>query len=143
MFDELQKEWAPLDNTVFQLTPPAFHEQAIAHYQSLGEPLVSSGFFWNVYTALLSHFREIPLDPTLEPAFDLANRGADDEMELIAGLRDLHTIDDIIGEMAAPLADFEADFLDSEDDSSDTNLHESGASGGVEVGGNFTDTEEE
>lgn len=64
-------------------------------------------------------------------------------MELIAGLCDLHTIDDIIGEMAAPLAVFEADFSDSEDDSEDTNLHESGASGGVEVGGNFTDTEEE
>ena len=137
IFDELQKEWAPLDDAVFQLTPPTFHKQAMAHYQSLGEPPVSNGSFWDVYSRLLSRFRETPIDPTLEPAFGLANRGADDEMELIAGLRDLRTMDDIIGEMAAAPV-FEADFSDSKDDGSDTN-----SGGGVEVYGDFTDTEEE
>ena len=140
MFDELQKEWAPLDDVVFQLTPPAFHEQATAHYQSLGEPPVSGGSFWDVYGALLSCFCETPIDPTLEPAFDLANRGADDEMELVAGLRDLQTIDDIIGEIAA-VPVFEAEFSDSEDDNPDTNS--GGGDRGVEVYGDFTDTEEE
>lgn len=139
LFCELQNEWAPLDDAVFRLTPPAFHDQAMAHYQSLGEPPVSGSSFWDVYSELLSCFRETPIDPTFEPAFDLANRGADDEMELIAGLRDLRTIDDIIGEMAAAPV-FEAEFSDSEidDNDSDTNL-----GGEVEVYGNFTDTEEE
>ncbi len=137
MFDELQNEWAPLNDAVFQLTPPAFHEQATARYQSLGEPPVSTGSFWDVYSALLTCFRETPIDPTLELAFGLANRGADEEMELIAGLRDLRTIDDIIGEMAtAPI--FEAEFSDSEENGSDTI-----SGGGVEVYGDFTDTEEE
>ena len=137
MFDELQKEWAPLNDVVFHLTPPAFHEQATAHYQSLGKPLVSGGSFWDVYSALLSRFRESWIDPTLEPAFGLANRGADDEMDLVAGLRDLRTIDDIIGEMAAAPV-FECDFSDSEDNDSDTNT-----GGRVEVCGDFTETEEE
>lgn len=95
------------------------------------------GSFWDVYSALLSCFRETPIDPTLEPAFGLANRGADDEMELIAGLRDLRTIDDIIGEMATTPV-FGGDFSDSEDNGSDTN-----SGGGVEVYGNYLDNEEE
>ena len=140
MFDNLQKEWAPLDDVVFQLTPPAFHEQATAHYRSLGEPPVSGGSFWDVYGALLSCFRETPIDPTLEPAFGLANLGADDEMELVARLRDLRTIDDIIGEIAAAPV-FEAEFSDSEDDSSNANLGSGDCE--VEVLGDFTDTEED
>ena len=106
----------------------------MAHYQSLGEPPVSSGSFWDVYSGLLGHFHEMPIDPTLEPAFDLVNWGADDEMELIAGLGDLRIIDDIIGEMAAAPV-FEADFSDS---GSNSDL-----GGMVEVYGDFTDTEED
>ena len=137
IFDELQKEWAPLNDAVFQLTPPTFHEQAMAHYQYLGEPLVSNGSFWKVYNGLLGRFREMPIDLTLKPAFGLANRGADDEMELIAGLGDLRTMDDIIGEMAAAPV-FEADFSDSEDNGSDSDLGSA-----VEVYGDLTDTEED
>ncbi|KIL56954.1 hypothetical protein M378DRAFT_16621 [Amanita muscaria Koide BX008] len=57
MFNELQQEWAPLDDAVFQLTPPGFHAQADAHYTSLGCPAVSRGTFWSVYSALLDRFR--------------------------------------------------------------------------------------
>ena len=83
MFDGLQREWAPLDDVVFQLTPPSFHAQANAHYASLGRPAVSRGTFWDIYTVLLNCFRTGPEDQTLERVFNLANLGADDEMELI------------------------------------------------------------
>ena len=89
-----------------------------------------------MYGALLNCFRDGPQDPTLEHDFTLANRGADDEMELLHGLRELRNVNDIIGDMAI-IPDCAAEFTDSEDNS-DKDLD-----GMVEVYGNFTDSEDE
>jgi hypothetical protein len=138
MFDDLQQEWAPLDDPVFQLVPPSFHTQVNAHYTSLGCPVISKGTFWSVYTSLLGCFRASPTDPTLDHAFHLANLGADDKMELIAGLQELRNIDDIVGDMAVA-GDYAADFTDSDD-----NNEEIVIDGRCEsVYGNFTDSGEE
>ena len=138
IFDKLQQEWAPLDNVVFQLTPPTFNTQANAYYFSLGSPLVSKGTFWNIYCALLTCFRDGPPDPTLEHAFTLANQAADTEMELLYGLQELRNIDDIIGD-GALFQDFAAEFTDSEGNNSDKD------SDGrvIEVFGDFSDSEDE
>jgi hypothetical protein len=137
IFNELQQKWAPLDDVVFQLTPPAFNTQANAHYTALGCPPVSKGTLWHVYSALLSRFRDGPPDLMLEHAFTLANQGADDEVELLHGLQELQNIDDIIGDMAV-FPDFAAEFTDSEGNNSDKDLYSR-----MEVYGNFSDSEDE
>ena len=63
MFDELQQEWAPLDDAVFQLTLPTFHKQEDTHYTSLGCPAISKGTLWSIYTSLLGCFRASSVDP--------------------------------------------------------------------------------
>lgn len=118
MFDKLQREWAPFDDVVFQLTPPSFNTQANEYYISLGSPPVSKGTFWDVYRALLSCFHDGPQNPTLEHDFVLVNQAADVDMELLQGLQELRNIDDIIGDTAL-FPDFAADFTDSEGNNSD------------------------
>ena len=117
MFDELQQEWAPLDDPVFRLTPTSFHNQANNHYMSLGRPGISRGTFWDVYKSLLACFRRGPVDITLEDEFNLANLGAEQDIELISGLRHLRISDEIVGDGVVLQEDYnEADFTDSEDE---------------------------
>jgi hypothetical protein len=142
IFDKLQREWAPLDDVVFQLTPTTFNIQANEYYISLGCPPVSKGTFWDVYHALLRCFHDGPPDPTLENAFTLVNQAADVEMELLHGLQELRNIDDIIGDKALfPDIDAGADFTDSEGNDSDKSSE--GRIIDSEVYGDFSDSEDE
>ena len=136
MFDKLQREWAPLDDAVFQLTPAPFHAQANTHYTSLGCPAVSRGTFWSVYTSLLGCFRSGPGDASLQGAFRLANLGADDEMDLITGLEELQKIGQVIGD-AAVIEEYEAEFT-SDSDKAENNNDECEI-----VYGDFTESEDE
>jgi len=99
IFDNLQQEWAPLNDPVFQLTPTSFHNQADDHYASLGCPAISRGTFWDIYKLLLACFRRGPVDLTLEDELNLANLGADQNMELISGLCLLWIGDEVVGEI--------------------------------------------
>ncbi|KAM6489501.1 hypothetical protein JOM56_015058 [Amanita muscaria] len=119
LFDEMQHEWAPLDDPVFQCTPPTFHIQAEIHYTSIGSPAVSKGTFWDIYASLLASFRDTPEDPTLWVAFRLANLGADEEMELMPGFQELRNGDKIVGDAAFIQGDYAAEFDDSDDDLAD------------------------
>ncbi len=138
MFDELQQEWAPLDDAVFQLTPAPFHAQADTHYTSLGRPAISRGTFWSVYMLLLGCFRSGPEDALLHNAFRLANLGADDEMELIAGLEELRNIDQVIGDAAVIQGEYEAEFTDSDEAENSKDIDDE-----YEIYGDFTDSGEE
>jgi hypothetical protein len=115
LFDEMQQEWAPNDNPVFQLTPTSFHNQANNHYGSLGRPAVSRGTFWDIYKALLACFQQDPVNATLEEEFNLANLGADQGMDLLPGFRQLRLGDEVIGDGVVLHGAYdEADFTDSE-----------------------------
>jgi hypothetical protein len=138
MFDNLQREWAPLDDAVFQLTPAPFHAQADSHYTSLGRPAVSRGTFWSVYTSLLGCFRSGPEDASLQDAFRLANLGADDEMDLIAGLEELRNIDQVIGDVGV-IGEYEAEFMDSDEAENSMDLDDEYEI----VYGDFTDSGDE
>jgi hypothetical protein len=118
MFDEMQQEWAPLDDPVFQLTPTSFHNQANDHYTSLGRPTISSGTFWDVYKSLLARFRQCHADVTIEEQFNLANFGANQNMDLLPGLREMRIGGEVVGDgVAIPEDYFEAaDFTSSEDE---------------------------
>lgn len=119
IFDTMQQEWAPLDDPVFQLTPTSFHNQAYNYYTvSLGHPAISRGTFWDVYKLLLACFQQGPMDVTFDEEFNLANLGADQDMDLLP-LQELRIGDEVVGDGAVLLQeDFdEADFTsDSEDE---------------------------
>lgn len=116
MFDEIQQEWAPLDDPVFQLTPTSFHNQASDHYISLGQPAISRGTFWDVYKLLLACFRQGPVDANIEEEFNLSNLGADQDMHLLHGLRELRIGDDVVGDGVVLQEDYdEADFTSDEE----------------------------
>ena len=127
MFDKLRQEWVQPNDAVFHLTPPIFHAQVNAHYASLGRPAISPGNFWDIYIKLLDCFRASPSDSTLiRRDFELANLGADDEMELIPGLQELRNLDDVVGDMAIA-SDYEAEFTDSDmDDDGDGLINDAG-----------------
>ena len=116
MLNELQQEWAPLDDVVFHLTPPSFHAQAQTHYNSLDCPAISHGTFWNIYKALLGCFRESPSDGTLENVFRLANLGADHEMELLEGFRELHNGDEVVGDGVLSQGAYDAAIFSDDED---------------------------
>ncbi|KAG6818632.1 hypothetical protein H0H93_003299 [Arthromyces matolae] len=97
LFDEIEQEWAPPNDPVFQLVPTAFNTRASMLYSALGQPNVSSDTFWDVYKALLAAFREQPHDAQIESALLEANRGEEDEVPLLPGLRDLRPGDSVIG----------------------------------------------
>jgi hypothetical protein len=117
MFDEMEQEWAPLDDPVFQLMPSSFHSQANHHYTSLGRPAISRGTFWDIYKSLLACFRQNPVNVTIEEEFNLANLGANQNMDLLPGLREFRIGDEVVGDGVVLREDYdEADFtLDSEE----------------------------
>ncbi|KAJ7084177.1 hypothetical protein C8R43DRAFT_1051851 [Mycena crocata] len=53
LFDEMEAQWAPPDDPVFELTPPEFTAKIEEVYQSLGRPEVTSKTFWDIYCVLL------------------------------------------------------------------------------------------
>lgn len=98
MFDEMEACWAPRNNPVFQLVPPTFAQQAVMLYSDMGEPVVSSLMFWDVYQQLLAAFHALPDDPALVEVFLVANEGADEEVDVPAGLRELRHGGNVVGE---------------------------------------------
>src|SRR6266511_5430823 len=117
IFDDMQQEWVPLDDAVFQLTPTSFHDQADDHYTSLGRPAISRGSFWDIYNLLLSSFQQGPEDVTLEEEFNLANLAADQDVDLIPGLRQLRIGDKVVGDGVVLQGNYdEADFTSDEDE---------------------------
>jgi len=67
-------------------------------YSDMGEPAVSSLTFWAVYQGLLAAFHALLDDPRLLEAFLTANEGADDEVDILAGLQKLWHGDNVAGE---------------------------------------------
>ncbi|KAF8059518.1 hypothetical protein FPV67DRAFT_1564953 [Lyophyllum atratum] len=97
LFDEVEKEWAPPDDPVFQLVPPTFGEQASALYVSIGSPAVSSLTFWAVYSDLLEAFLALPHDPAFTAALLMADQGEEHDVPVMAGLRELRHGDNVVG----------------------------------------------
>ena len=60
VFDEMAEIYAPPDHPVFQLVPPLFGELANKHYAAIGEPIVTSDTFWDIYQNVLECFRHSP-----------------------------------------------------------------------------------
>ncbi|THH10132.1 hypothetical protein EW146_g8470 [Bondarzewia mesenterica] len=72
VLNEIEQEYAPPDNPVFDLVPRAFEDRARQLYTALGELDVTSESFWTVYRSLLEEFRNMPYDPEIAEAVQLA-----------------------------------------------------------------------
>ncbi|KAJ7827354.1 hypothetical protein B0H14DRAFT_2595352 [Mycena olivaceomarginata] len=80
LFDEMEQQWAPPDDPVFELAPPVFTGKIQDIYESLGRPEVTSRSFWDVYSALLNHIIQIDEDLTIGH-----DQGFSAPMELVPG----------------------------------------------------------
>ncbi|KAI9452828.1 hypothetical protein F5148DRAFT_1330590 [Russula earlei] len=98
IFDKMEQEWVQPHSPVFQLVLPTFAKQITTLYQTMGEPAVSCLTFWKIYQDLLALFRALPDDPQLAGALHLADEGANEEVQLLAGLRELRHGDNVVGE---------------------------------------------
>ncbi|KAH9895573.1 hypothetical protein C8Q73DRAFT_644418 [Cubamyces lactineus] len=89
LFDHVQQRWAPPDHSVFQLVPQDFDALAQRVYVAMGSPIVTSATAWDVYVALLGALRRLPELPDLSDALATWDAAAEEEVELLAGLRNL------------------------------------------------------
>ena len=67
LLDEVEAQYAPPNHPVFQLAPQAFDQRAHDLYADIGEPVVSSDTFWDIYRQLLQRFHESESDHELLP----------------------------------------------------------------------------
>ncbi|KAJ7602178.1 hypothetical protein DFH06DRAFT_1348766 [Mycena polygramma] len=72
LFDQMQATWAPLDDPVFLLVPPAFEAEAQQLYAAIGSPPVDNDTFWGVYATLLAAFQRAAVD-LLQEEMDAAD----------------------------------------------------------------------
>ena len=85
----MQQRWAPSHHAVFELVPSEFGQMAEQLYVAAGSPVVTSYNVWDVYSALLQKFRDLPELPDYSNV--VASQAAlhSEEVELLPGLRNL------------------------------------------------------
>ncbi|KAJ6553413.1 hypothetical protein B0H19DRAFT_1211058 [Mycena capillaripes] len=83
LFDEMEAQWAPPNDPVFELTPPIFTAKIRELYTSFGSPAVTSRNFWEIYCYLLNAI--IPIQDEFSEAIQNHNNGFDCTIELILG----------------------------------------------------------
>ncbi|KAJ7719745.1 hypothetical protein B0H16DRAFT_1336478, partial [Mycena metata] len=81
LFNEMEAQWAPPTDPVFDLAPPVFTTKIVAIYESLGSPAVSSTNFWEVYSQLLNSI--IPIQEELSAAIHEQDNAFDAPIELL------------------------------------------------------------
>ncbi|KAJ6504315.1 hypothetical protein C8R47DRAFT_968620 [Mycena vitilis] len=59
---QLNRDWAPPSDPVFELVPPGFEAEVSQLYLALGSPEVTIHSLWTVYSALLQAFRQAGVD---------------------------------------------------------------------------------
>ena len=59
MLSEAEEKWAPDDDPVFQLDPPAFQAVVHACYDNLDQPMLTYDTFWEVYYDLRDRVGEV------------------------------------------------------------------------------------
>ncbi|KAJ7139358.1 hypothetical protein C8R44DRAFT_605301, partial [Mycena epipterygia] len=89
LFNEMEQQWAPSEDPVFQLAPPVFTTKILELYESLGSPAVSSNNFWEVYTALLNGIVLIDHDDELTANIQDMDAAFDSPIELIPSQKPL------------------------------------------------------
>ncbi|KAJ6546627.1 hypothetical protein B0H10DRAFT_2181186 [Mycena sp. CBHHK59/15] len=83
LFDEMETQWAPSDNPVFLLVPPAFEQQAQKLYGTMGSPPVTYDNLWDLYGALLNAFQAVDIDAAFHEVINAADAHFEGPVDLI------------------------------------------------------------
>ncbi|KAJ6486345.1 hypothetical protein DFH09DRAFT_948853 [Mycena vulgaris] len=89
LFGEMEENWAPPTDQVFELVPPAFHELASTLYLGLNSPPVTLTTFWEVYIELKAAFLMHAINDDLQAQMEAADASFEFEMELLADQAEL------------------------------------------------------
>ncbi|KAI0054561.1 hypothetical protein BV25DRAFT_1922583 [Artomyces pyxidatus] len=131
LLDEVENIWAPRDHAVFELVPPAFSHRVNQCYAAIGQPVLTSDTFWDIYLDLLRELRPTLQDPTFQEMLmehaPIEEAAKAEEIGLLAGQQDLRPGPAMIGHQALGMAADNAaeagsiygDFTDTEDDEGD------------------------
>lgn len=77
--DAAETEWAPANDPVFQLVPPAFEQLISTAYQSIGQPVVTFYTFWDVYRSLHEAVLATDFSEDVEIEIETEHRMAEEE----------------------------------------------------------------
>lgn len=99
LFDEVEQEYAPPEHPVFELVPPTFDRRANILYSQIGQPVVQSDTFWEVYSQLLNQFQleEESLVPVLTAYRETLHALDMEEIQLLPNLKELRNGAKIVG----------------------------------------------
>ena len=102
LFDEVEQEYAPADHPIFELVPPAFGNCANILYNSIGQPVVQSNTFWDVYRQLLQQFcieeHAVLVAPILATHCDtVCAMELEEEISLLPNLKELRNGANVVG----------------------------------------------
>lgn len=101
LLDEIQRLYAPPDDPVFKLVPDEFAESVGAAYDAIDRPLVTKESFWDVYCNVLQLLNDTAptehLEEVLTACISSEEAAEDNDIELLAGLRDLRPGDELVG----------------------------------------------
>jgi len=101
LFDQVEAQFAPQDDPVFQLVPPLFDARANDLYLNIGQPVVASDTLWTIFRQLLEQFRtreeDVELLDTLA-AYEITHASLRDEkMLLLANMQPFRNGQGIVG----------------------------------------------
>lgn len=106
LLDRLEQQYVPRDHSVFELTPPIFHERASAFYEAIGSPVITRDTFWRSYRQLLQCFVDVgqvinpdePLENVLIGNFGRIDRFYKEEVALLEGMKELRQGGNVVGD---------------------------------------------
>jgi hypothetical protein len=110
LLDDIEEIYAPPDHPVFKLVPDAFQAHAERYYEQMGDPVITSDTFWQIYQELLQKFKDhgiIDNDIILILENHHAHCTAIHEEEpvpILPGLRNLRNGDNVVGAAAVVAA---------------------------------------
>jgi hypothetical protein len=101
LFDEIEHIYAPPDHPVFQLVPPPLGDWLNILYEELGQPVVTSDTFWDIYLQLLGRFNNSPFAADVEPIIQEHERNTrtieEEHINILPGLKELRNDFNVVG----------------------------------------------
>jgi hypothetical protein len=100
LFDEMAEIYAPPDNPIFQLVPPLFDELVDNHYADIGQPVVTSDTFWEIFLTLLEclrHSADEELTGVLTDSDRQETAAQDDGLPVLPDMQPLRNGDPVAG----------------------------------------------
>jgi hypothetical protein len=100
LFDEMGVIYAPPDHSVFELVPPLFRKRADRCYADIGQPMITSDTFWDIYRSVLARFRagdDIELATILRTNSEQETAEKADQIPVLANMKPFRNGPQVVG----------------------------------------------